>query len=142
VEEIAKLHGQLDAVVSSRNIAYCDQPDDVLTSMLNAIKPGGRIYLSFPCEESVDFPKRRGGLNFYDEKDHKFLPNWEKIIAKITSEGFFIDFAVKRHRPWFLSVIGLILEPISATIKRVMPAGSTWALYGFESVIWASRPQQ
>ena len=49
--EIAKLHGQVDAVVSNRNIAFCDQPDDVMDAMLNAIRPGGRIYLCFPCEE-------------------------------------------------------------------------------------------
>lgn len=140
--EIVKLNGQLDAVVSSFNIGFCNQPDEVLDVMLNAVKPGGKIYLSFPCEESVNFPNRRGTLNFSDEKDHKFLPNWKKILAKITSEGFLIDFAAKRYRPWLLFLLGLILEPLSAARKRIIPAGVTWALYGFESIIWASRPKR
>jgi SAM-dependent methyltransferase len=139
VTEIVKLNNQLDAVVCSHNIEHCNQPDDVLDAMLKAIKPKGRLYLSFPCEESVNFPMRRGTLNFYDDQTHNNIPNWEKIIYKITSEGFFINFAAKRYKPFCLSVVGLILEPISAITKRVMPAGSTWAFYGFESVIWASR---
>jgi SAM-dependent methyltransferase len=139
VNEIVKLNNQLDAVVCSHNIEHCNQPDDVLDAMLKAIKPGGRIYLSFPCEESVNFPKRRGTLNFYDDQTHKSVPNWQKIILKICSEGFSIDFAAKRYRPLCLLAVGLILEPISAVTKRLMPLGSTWALYGFESLIWASR---
>jgi SAM-dependent methyltransferase len=137
--EIVKLNNQLDAVICSHNIEHCDQPDEVLDAMLKALKHGGRIYLSFPCEESVDFPQRRGTLNFYDDKTHKNVPDWEKILSKITSEGFSIHFAVKRYKPLFLSAIGLLLEPISAATKRVMPASTTWALYGFESIIWASR---
>lgn len=138
--EIAKLKGQMDALVSSHNIEHCNQPDDVLEAMLEAIKAGGSIYLCFPCEESVHFPKRFGTLNFYDDPTHKKVPNWEKIILKITSEGFSINFSARRYRPWFLSIVGLILEPISVATKRVMPL-VTWALYGFESVIWASRPK-
>jgi SAM-dependent methyltransferase len=138
--QIAKLRGKIDAVVSSHNIEHCDQPEDVLEAMLKAIKAGGSIYLSFPCEQSVYFPKRFGGLNFYDGPTHKKVPNWEKIISKITSEGFLIKFSARRYRPLFLSIVGLILEPISLSTRRVMPF-ATWALYGFESVIWASRPK-
>lgn len=138
--EIGNLKGQLDAVVSSHNLEHCNQPDVVLEAMLKAVKAGGSIYLSFPCEESVYFPKRFGTLNFYDDPTHIIVPNWEKIISKITSEGFLIKYSARRYRPLFLSIVGLILEPISLSTRRVMPF-ATWALYGFESVIWASRPK-
>jgi SAM-dependent methyltransferase len=138
--EIAKFKNQLDAVVCSHNIEHCDQPDSVLDAILNAVKPGENIFLSFPCEESVDFPKRRGTLNFYDDQTHRNVPNWERILLKISSKGFAIYFAAKHYRTLFLSLIGLILEPISIITKKVMPLSSTWAFYGFESVIWAYRP--
>jgi SAM-dependent methyltransferase len=137
--EISKYGGKLDAVVSAHNIEHCNEPDLVLDAMLKAIKPGGRCYLSFPCEASVGFPERRGCLNFYDDASHLKVPNWEKIISKIRSEGFVIDFSAQRYRPIIPALIGLLGEPFGALTKRQMPVGSTWALYGFESVIWASR---
>jgi len=35
--------------------------------------------------------------------------------------------------------MGLVYEPLSAIRKEVLRNGATWALYGFESVIWARR---
>lgn len=140
VNEITKREGKLDAVVSSHNIEHCDRPEDVLKAMLRALRVGGRIYLSFPCEESVRFPKRRGTLNFYDDATHKTVPDYDYVCALVKSEGLHIEFAARRYRPFVLMAIGLLLEPLAAILRRNMPAGSTWALYGFESVIWASRP--
>jgi SAM-dependent methyltransferase len=141
VSEINKFTGELDAVISAHNIEHCDAPTDVLHAMLAALRPGGRIYLSFPCEASVQFPSRRGCLNFYDDASHHIVPNWQEIISKIRQEGFEIDFSSERYRPIIPALIGFLLEPIGALTKRQMPIGSTWALYGFESVIWASRPK-
>ncbi len=140
--EIVKFEDQLDAVLSYHNIEHCNHPNDVLRAMLKSLKAGGKIYLAFPCEESVTFPKRRGTLNFYDDVTHQVVPNYENICASIKSEGLQIDFASKRYRPFVLMILGFLLEPFGAIMKRNMPAGSTWALYGFESVIWASRPVQ
>ena len=141
-DEIVKFQGQLDAVLSSHNIEHCNNPNDVLMAMLRSLKAGGKIYLAFPCEESVTFPKRRGTLNFYDDATHQAVPNYENICALIKAEGLQIEFASKRYRPFLLMALGFLLEPISAMVRKNMPAGSTWALYGFESVIWATRPAQ
>lgn len=135
---IARFESQLDAVVSAHNIEHCYDPDGVLDAMLRALKPGGRIYLSFPCEESVSFPKRSGTLNFYDDPTHRGVPQWEKIVARINAAGLRVEFAAKRYRPLPSRLIGFLLEPFSASRKVVMPG--TWELYGFESVIWATRP--
>jgi SAM-dependent methyltransferase len=133
---------QVDAVLSSHNLEHCDAPDEVMVAMLKALKPGGRLYLSFPCEESVRFPRRRGTLNFFDDPTHKTVPNWKNAISKIEQEGLVVDFMAKRYRPPLLAVIGLFLEPVSMLAGKVAPAGATWGLYGFESVIWASRPDK
>jgi SAM-dependent methyltransferase len=137
---IRRFECQVDAVISSHNLEHCEAPAEVMDAMLKCLKPGSRLYLSFPCEESVRFPKRRGTLNFFDDPTHKVVPNWENTISKIAQEGLVIDFCAKRYRPRLLAAIGLLLEPWSALVGRV--ASGTWALYGFESVIWAFRPKE
>ena len=138
--EILKFSNSCDAVISSHNIEHCNQPDDVLRAMLKSLRKGGRAYLSFPCEESVSFPKRKNTLNFFTDSTHRIVPNFKKICNMSELEGLNIDFATKRNRPLALSVIGLALEPLAFLTKRNMPGGTTLALYGFESIIWASRP--
>jgi SAM-dependent methyltransferase len=136
---IAAFEGTCDAVVSSHNLEHCLDPDLVLKAMLAALKPGGRLYLSFPCEASLRFPKRRGSLNFHDDATHLHVPDYARTLALIEAAGFSVEFARQRYRPWALFLLGLALEPLSALLKRTMPMNATWALYGFETVIWAER---
>ena len=68
--EISKFKSCFHAVVSSHNIEHCNDRESTIRAMLNAVKPGGRIYISFPCEGSVDFPNRRGTLNYFDDITH------------------------------------------------------------------------
>lgn len=129
-----------DAVVCSHNLEHCLHPQAVLEAMLGALKPGGSLYLAFPCEASVGFPKRRGCLNFHDDATHRIPPEYDKVLATIKSAGLTIEFCRRRYRPLILCFLGVILEPVSGVLKANMLWGSTWALYGFESIIWASRP--
>lgn len=137
--EIETLKGSYDAVISSHNLEHCLEPDRVLSAIVSALKPNGRLYLSFPAEESVNFPSRKGTLNFYDDPTHREVPKFRAVIDKLEQHGMTIELARKRHRPPILFLAGLILEPLSILTGRTMPGLSTWALYGFESVIWARR---
>jgi SAM-dependent methyltransferase len=137
---IEAFRGQMDAVVSAHNLEHCDEPDRVLRAMVNALRPGGKLYLAFPCEESVGFPHRGGCLNFYDDATHKTVPSWNNTLIDIQSAGAVVEFAAKRYRRLPLVLRGLLLEPLSAYRRCTIPDGSTWALYGFESVIWAAKP--
>jgi SAM-dependent methyltransferase len=136
---IAAHAGRMDAVVSSHNLEHCDDPAAVLQSMALALRPGGRLYLAFPCEESLGFPRRRGCLNFFDDASHRTVPRWESITAALRSAGIAFEHATRRDRPWLLAAVGLMLEPLGWLLGRNMPAGSTWALYGFETIIWGRR---
>jgi SAM-dependent methyltransferase len=136
-QKIGEYKGQMDAVISSHNLEHCDEPDAVILAMLNALKPGGRLYLSFPSEASVSFPHRDGCLNFYDDTTHKKVPSWKATLKTISDASFIIEYAARRYRPFWLSVVGLILEARSARRRQTLNNGATWALYGFESVIWA-----
>lgn len=136
---IAADAGRMDAVVSSHNLEHCDDPAAVLRAMAAALRPGGRLFLAFPCEESVRFPKRRGSLNFFDDATHREVPSWEGVLATLRTANVTRLYACKRYRPLLLATVGLVLEPLGRLLGRNMPAGSTWALYGFETIIWGQR---
>lgn len=136
---IANLQNKFDAVISSHNLEHCNDPNSVLLAMLRALKPGGSIYISFPSEASISFPKRRG-LNFFDDITHKNIISLSEVLECIESEGLTIDVVTKQNRPKIMTLIGLVLEPLSMVCRRVMIG--TWELYGFESIIWATKTTQ
>jgi len=136
---IEEMEGTFDAVISAHNLEHCDDPARVCSAMMKSLKFGGSLYLAFPCEKSISFPKREGTLNFYDDPSHNYLPKYDHIIYSILANGGCIDFSADRYRPVFGFLAGLILEPFGAILKRNMPYASTWALYGFETIIWATR---
>lgn len=138
--EIAELPGQFDAIICAHNLEHCLDPDAVLQAMCGHVKKGGRLYLSFPCEASLHFPRRLGTLNFHDDPTHVTPPSYAAVIDTIRSAGLDIVFGRRHYRPPVPFMLGLLLEPLSFVSKRVMPLRSTWALYGFETVIWAIRP--
>lgn len=137
--EIGKFRGHFDAVISSHNLEHCLDPGEVLQLMLRSVKPGGRFFLAFPCEESVHFPRRNMTLNFYDDATHRTVLPFIETVEHIKAAGFDIEFSIKRYRPPLPFLAGLVLEPLSYILNRPMPLRSTWALYGFESIIWARR---
>jgi SAM-dependent methyltransferase len=136
---IEALSGEMDAVISSHNLEHCYDPERVLRAMCRALKQRGVLYLATPSEHSVGLPKRKGTLNFYDDSTHREVLKWDWVIRTITEEGLTIRFSAKRYRPALLALAGLILEPISILLRRSMPLGTTWALYGFEAVVWAEK---
>ena len=138
-DAIAAHAGQMDAVVSSHNLEHCDDPAAVLDAMLAALRPGGRLFLAFPCEASLRFPRRRGTLNFFDDATHKAVPRWDVVMDVFRREELTLEYSARRYRPMLLASLGLALEPLGWLMRINMPASSTWALYGFETIIWIRR---
>lgn len=136
--EINKLPPYFDAVISSHNLEHCDDRKATLEAMLSVLKIGGRLFLSFPCEESINFPKREGTLNYFDDSTHKLSPpNFMETLTLIKDKGFEIEYANKNYSPFVLRLIGLLCEPLSKFKNRNMIG--TWEYYGFESIIIAKR---
>jgi SAM-dependent methyltransferase len=132
--------GRFDAVVSSHNLEHCNEPARVLAALCGALAPRGRLYLSFPSEASAHLPRRpRNTLNFFDDPTHAQIPRLAEVLPALGSGGLSITFLARRYRPPIPWLAGLLLEPVSFLSRRSMPLGSTWALYGFETVIWAER---
>ena len=137
---IERLEGCFDAVVSSHNLEHCNEPDRVLRAICGALRSGGRLYLTFPSEASTKLPNRpRNTLNFHDDPTHTRPPKLTDVLAQLQAGGLTVDRLTERHRPLLPLLAGLLLEPVSILTRRAMPFGTTWALYGFETVIWARR---
>ena len=140
VDALRNLANAFDAVLSSHNLEHCNDRDGTLAAMMGALKPGGRIYISFPCETSVHYPKRRGTLNYFDDPEHKSSPpDFAKVLAALRSSHFEILFAARQYRPALPWLIGLALEPLSALRRKTLRG--TWEFHGFESIIWAQKPK-
>lgn len=135
--KIEEYKDTFDAIICAHNIEHCDEPERVLKAMFIALKIGGRIYLSFPSEGSVNFPSRKGTLNFYDDLSHKKLPEWKRVNAKLQENGLIIKKGIRNYKPIILWVTGMINEEKSKKVKEVLKG--TWEYWGFESIIWAEK---
>lgn len=129
---------QFDAVVSSHNLEHCEDPDGVVIAMARALRPGGRIYLAFPAAASLNMPSREGTLNFWDDDTHVRPPDYRRVHELLAAEGIRIDYAAERYRPFLRFAVGILMEPFSWARKKVMRC--TWALWGFETIIWGTKP--
>lgn len=137
-DSIYNFNEAFDAVLSTHNIEHCNERNLTIDAMLKAVRPGGQIYMTFPCEQSVGFPSRCGTLNYYDDPTHTGLPpDFDELIQTIKSHGFEIEFAAKNYKPIVFWITGFINERKSRLENQVFP--STWAYYGFESVIQARK---
>ncbi|SBS75857.1 Methyltransferase type 11 [uncultured Mycobacterium sp.] len=136
---IESMADSFDAVVSAHNLEHCKDPDETLRAMCGALTRGGQLFLAFPCEASVNFPSRARTLNFYDDPTHQKPINLSRVFEILSKSGMTVSYSVRRYRPPLLAAAGLLLEPVAALSRRSMPLTTTWALYGFETVIWADR---
>ena len=131
--EIDKIPGEFDAVICSHVIEHCDDRNATIKSFSQKLKNGGTLYLSFPSEDSVNFPSR-GGLNYYDDKTHKEEPpKIKEVLKELEKYNIIPIYKTKRYRPIILYLIGFITDLICMiTDKRIF---SVWEKWGFESII-------
>jgi SAM-dependent methyltransferase len=139
-EEIEKFISSVDAIISSHNLEHCYDRSGTLLAMARALKIGGKMYLSFPCQDSITFPGFRNGcLNYYDDASHRDAPpDFGRVISDLNREGLRILYAATRYQPPLDWIHGLNNEEESAKAKETRQG--TWAYWGFETVIWAEKP--
>ena len=137
--KIEEFSDEFDAIICSHNLEHCNDYIATTSAMIKSLKKQGKIYISFPCEESIGFPNRHGCLNFYDDSTHKNLIQYSAFIATLKENEMNIVFATKRYRPTLPFLIGLICEPFCRLLNKQAPADGTWALYGFETIIIAQK---
>jgi 2-polyprenyl-3-methyl-5-hydroxy-6-metoxy-1,4-benzoquinol methylase len=135
---ISKEREKFDAVISAHNLEHCQKYEKTIQAIVSALKGGGKMYLSFPSEGSLNFPSRNGTLNYYDDPSHsKTIPKYQEVINILKSQNMEIIYSTRSYKPIFLFFIGAIIEPLASKIKKNLIG--TWEFYGFETIIWAQK---
>jgi SAM-dependent methyltransferase len=139
VETIESMEGYYDTVFSLHNLEHCNDRTKTTAAMAKALKNNGKMCLIFPSERSINFPTRKGTLNYYDDKEHQSKPpNFEEIIKILEKSNMTIIYKNAEYKPIVPYFIGLIFEPLSKITKKVkFGSYGTWAYWGFEAVIRA-----
>ena len=138
VESISSISFKFDAVISSHNLEHCNDRYGTLNAILDKLKDGGKIYLSFPSEKTISFPKRDGCLNYYDDPTHKDCPpNYNRVLEIIKNKSFNILFSTPSYKPFLLNRYGFFANLISYFTKKV--SLGVWEWWGFESIIIAQK---
>lgn len=136
--EVGKYSNFCDAVVSTHNLEHCNDREGVLVAMAKALRIGGKLLITFPTENSVKFPSRAGCLNYFDDATHKKdPPNFSWVVSTLRDSGLHIIYATTHYQPPLSWILGLQNEEQS--IREMSIKEGTWALWGFETIIWAER---
>jgi ubiquinone/menaquinone biosynthesis C-methylase UbiE len=137
-DKISEFENEFDTAICSHNLEHCNDKNKTLEAITRALKSEGYLYLSFPSENSVNFPHRAGCLNYYDDPSHKDIPpRFNEIIEKLKKQNMEIIFAAKSYKPLFMYIRGLLNEYKSKK-EKIVKVG-TWAYWGFETIIWAKK---
>lgn len=105
-DKILSIKHSFDGVISSHNLEHCNKPWKTIDAMCMKLCRGGKMYLAFPSEKTIDFPSRNGTLNFYDDPTHIFLPDYSKIIKRLEENGMRILFSRKQYKPIYYRIMG------------------------------------
>ena len=136
VKSLRSIDSNFDAIISSHNIEHCNDRVGVLNAMIDKLNYGGKIYLSFPSKESINFPKRIGCLNYYDDPTHKDLPpDFDLILEILKDKKLKVIFSKTSYKPFLLRCIGIFSYFISNFTKKVYVG--MYEVWGFESIIIA-----
>lgn len=138
VKTISSVTGKFDAIISSHNLEHCNDRYGTLNAMIHKLNDKGKIYLSFPSEKTINFPKRKGTLNYYDDLTHVGLPPDFNLVLEILKEkSLNIIFSARSYKPFLLNRIGYFTNLISIFTKNVLIG--VWEWWGFESIIIAQK---
>lgn len=136
--KIAENKSCFDAVISSHNLEHCNDRDGTLRAIMDSLKNGGLLFLSFPSENSVNFPRRPGTLCYYDDPTHLGEPpHFDSIVETLRRNGFDILFSSGNYKPTIDWLFGFFME--SRSRRRNFVLRGTRSYYGFDAVIWAKK---
>jgi len=138
--EIENRKNHFDAILSAHNLEHCNEPTKVMNAMIESLKKGGVLYLSFPSDVSVNFPSDKIiGLNFFDDPTHNQVINFRDTINYLKSNEMQIIYSAHQYKSFLFYVLGLIVEPFRRLFNIHISTAATWAYWGFESIIIAKK---
>ena len=136
VQSIQSINVDFDIVISNHNIEHFEDPEGTFSAMVDKTKVGGSLFFATPSLDSVDFPSRGGGLNFYDDPTH-FSPLDLYKLFESESHRLKCTYYKKSAKPFIWWFLGWAQEYISK--KKNWIRLGTWDYYGFEQIMWIEK---
>ena len=133
---INNIKENFDKIISNHNIEHCNNPRGTFSAMIDRLAVGGDLFIATPSIRSVNFPSRKGTLNFYDDSTHKSPID---LMEMFQSESHRIEciYYSDSYRPFFWALVGFINEYFSKKKNKNMLG--TWDYFGFEQIIWIKK---
>ena len=127
-----------DCIILSHVIEHLENGREVVVALLQKLVKGGVIYIEFPSPKSVNFPRMKGSLNFYDDPGHVRVYQLEEISKVLSDSGFDIIRAGTRRslkRILFLPFYALV----SLLYHGYIGGSVLWDLFGFADYLIACK---
>jgi SAM-dependent methyltransferase len=128
-----------DYVISSHTIEHLADGRATVARLCGKVRPGGLLYLEWPSVESLRFPVRGLGLNFYDDETHVRTFALEEIAEIVRAAGIDIEFSGPR-RMWSRLLVSPFLVVMHSLTRRKLVLYDWWDLTGFCYVVRGKRP--
>ena len=130
------------AVIMAHVIEHVSNGENVIRTLSQKLRPGGRLYIECPSERSLTLPSGVNSLNFHDDPSHVRLYTLADLQRACERAGLrVLEASVRRDAMWI--IVGLLLLPkqISSLIRYRKPFGpGLWDLLGFAHYVLAERP--
>jgi len=127
-----------DVVLMSHVIEHLPNGDRVLEQLIHKLKVGGNIYIEFPGARSIELPRMKGTLNFYDDDTHCRIYSISELSA-ILSRNDCVVLRSGIRRDWFR----VILTPVKIVYSKIklgyVDGSVFWDVLGFAEYIFAEK---
>ncbi|HOY38642.1 MAG: methyltransferase domain-containing protein [Bacteroidales bacterium] len=127
-----------DALLMTHIIEHLHNGDQVIQGLLKKLKKGGYVYIEYPSEKSVNFPSKKGTLNFYDDPTHVRLYSLHEVKSIVSKCNFeIIDSGTRKS---FRNIAMMPIKMVHNKIKYgYVMASVYWDWYGFAEFVWAQK---
>ncbi|HOE05633.1 MAG TPA: class I SAM-dependent methyltransferase [Bacteroidales bacterium] len=127
-----------DAIIMTHVIEHLHNGDQVIEALLSKLKSGGYIYIEYPSARSVNFPSKRGTLNFYDDPTHVRIYTLNEVKSIVEKSGCTVqDAAIRRD------LRNILIMPVKMLHNRIkygyVMSSVYWDWYGFAEYVFARK---
>lgn len=125
-----------DAIIIAHVIEHLHDGLDIIRALTAKLRPGGRIYIEWPCARSLGLPSMRGTLQFCDDVTHVRVYSVAEVANTLLDAGCRVISAGTR-RDW----PRILLTPANFAYQRLRDgrasAVTLWDIAGFAEYAYA-----
>lgn len=119
-----------DVIIMSHIIEHLYNGDEVIKLLLKKLKPGGIIYIEYPGMKATTLPRKKGTLNFFDDKSHIRIYSLREIYNIMLSSN--MQFCAGGTRRSYKIILTMPFRILYSKFKNGYVAGGVfWDLLGF-----------